>query len=454
LKRFLVAFAFVVLGAFGATGAHATCADGYFEYGTDCIESKFEITTIEMDADTTFSFYISAMGTFYVDWGDQVQEIIRANTTETLYSHTYTAGGVKTIRFGGLATGYSTVSRLNQASVVPDMAAIRFFTGTLDRWQFDESGSEINIANISGTISAIFPTIGDGGTYATQPRFYMTFANAQNFIGPLSANLFMGLHGNAVHGMWYQTFSGCTNLGGTIPENLFANVSGIGDYIFCNTFLSCSSLTGGIPKDLFKNISGTAQYAFANTFQGCSNLTGVIPKDLFKNIVGDAKRYMFYRCFTGDSNLTGYIWPELFSGIVGNIAGMFEHAFRYTGLYTACPCGTHQYITGYESEWTNKVSCAVGLKSNEHWYNGQCSAICDAGITQLKTSTGLNFPLTATKLTTPSINIGHNNTVCYVPLATGSANSAINVTYGGGVYHTLVPDDITPNGFTGQPVSQ
>ena len=47
-------------------------------------ESKFQVTTTDMAAGTEFKFYMSAKGTFYVDWGDgNVKTITRTNTTDT-----------------------------------------------------------------------------------------------------------------------------------------------------------------------------------------------------------------------------------------------------------------------------------------------------------------------------------------------------------------------------------
>lgn len=447
MKQIFVAI-FSVFMAFGA--ARADCATGEFAVGNECVQSKFQITTTEMDADTTFSFYISAMGTFYVDWGDGASEKIERNdTTETLYSHTYTSAGSHRIQMGGLATGYSTYSNLNQAVIIPDMAAIRFFTGTLARWSIDESGTEINIAAISGNLSAIFPTIGDGGTLATQPRFYFTFANSQNLTSELDGNLFADLHGGAVRGMFYLTFTQCPNITGSIPEKIFADISGIADYLFAGTFRGCHSLGGKIPENLFKNISGTAPYAIYNTFNGCSNLTGSLPKDLFKNISGDAKNYMFYGCFAG-TNITGYIPPELFRNITGDATGWLGDWIPQ-GLYTKCPCGTHRYITDYESHFNGRVSCVVGQKPNEHWNNGVCTTDCAAGITTLNTSMGLNLPVLADATTEHSLNVKYNNSVCYLPAANGAGNNTINMSYGGNTYHLVAPDEIVPAGFTGQP---
>ena len=71
------------------------------------------------------------------------------------------------------------------------------------------------------------------------------------------------------------------------------------------------------------------------------------------------------------------------------------------------------------------------------WIMEQLRELCGAGVTQLKTSGGLNFPLYSTRATTPSLCVGYNNTTCYVDLESGSATGAININYNGVTYHTI-----------------
>lgn len=71
-----------------------------------------------------------------------------------------------------------------------------------------------------------------------------------------------------------------------------------------------------------------------------------------------------------------------------------------------------------------------------HMSNDTCEPLCTAGMTKLRTSTGLSFNIYANKLTTPSLNLSQNNIVCYVNLLPGVASGAINVRYGNTVYHT------------------
>ena len=58
---------------------------------------------------SSFEFYISAAGSFSINWGDgTVDNINKTDTTNTTYSHTYDSAGEYTISIGGEATAYNT----------------------------------------------------------------------------------------------------------------------------------------------------------------------------------------------------------------------------------------------------------------------------------------------------------------------------------------------------------
>ena len=264
---------------------------------------KFTITTTEMPAGTEFRFEMSAAGNFTVDWGDgTVDKIVRTNTTLTTYSHEYKTSDVYKIGFDGLATGYST-------SVI---STIRFYGNT-------------NIIGISGSLGAIFPTIGTGVGSNSKPRFFETFYNCAKLVGNIPENLFNGVKG-ATNNMFCKTFYGCSGLTGEIPPNLFSGISGAADYLLNGTFQGCVGLTGDIPSELFSGVSGAATGMFQSTFRFCSGLTG-IPANLFHGVKG-AANYLFSYTFEDCSGLTGTI-P---SGFFGNVSGtpayyMFDHTF-------------------------------------------------------------------------------------------------------------------------------
>jgi len=433
MKRIFVAI-FSVFMAFGA--ARADCASNEFAVDDECVESKFQITTTEMDADTTFKFALGAKGTFYVDWGDgTVEKIERTDVNSTSYSHTYSAASAIDgwrISFGGRATLY------HRNYNVPSIS-------------FQDNKY---VKRISGMLGTLFPTINPDDVFSGQPKFFYTFSGCSNLTGILYSELFHGdIYGRPARGMFWKTFQGCNKLTGAIPGDMFANLYGAPvDNMFYGTFQGCGGLTGTIPKNLFAGISGApASNMYRELFYGCKNLTGTIPSRLFGNLVGPAQGWMFLRTFSGCSKIVGYIPPALFNGITGTSTSMFSQTFNGSGIYTECPCGTHQYITGFESDWDGRVSCEVGTKDNEHWNDGVCTTDCTAGVSALKTSTGLSYPLLTDATAPQNIHIKVNNKICTVPLENGAANNAINMRWNGNTYHATVPDEIVPAGFTGQP---
>ena len=268
------------------------------------IEFPFAATTT---ADTTtFSFSITASGTFYVDWGDggDVDKYVKTNTGSQTISHTYTTAGAYTVRLGGRAKGYYEVNT---------PAAISF-------------SSNKNLAGISGSLGEIFPTLADG----SQPRFYRTFYNCTNLTGSIPEILFTGITGAPTRSMFEWMFYGCRGLTGSIPAGLFSGISGApAPNMFDNTFGGCSGLTGAIPENLFAGISGApASSMFKGTFRYCSGLTGSIPAGLFSGISGAPAPNMFDNTFDVCTGLTGSIPENLFAGISGAPASsMFSDTF-------------------------------------------------------------------------------------------------------------------------------
>ncbi|MBD5400508.1 hypothetical protein HDR61_02045 [bacterium] len=292
---------------------------------------KFFVTTTSTTS--SFSFKMSARGTFMIDWGDGTRDIIkRTDTSETTYSHTYSAAGARTIGIGGRAMEYNTK---------PAIAAISFWSNT-------------NVAGISGALGAIFSTIGDGAQSGQQPRFYRTFSGCSNLSGSIPENLFAGISGAPASSMFCGTFSSCRGLTGPIPENLFAGISGApASSMFYGTFSSCRGLTGPIPENLFAGISGKPEwYMFKETFSGCSGLTGSIPEKLFARISGAPAMGMFHKTFSGCSNLSGSIPGNLFAGISGAPASSMFYGTFYecSGLTGPIPENLFAGISGAPAE--------------------------------------------------------------------------------------------------------
>lgn len=281
---------------------------------------------------TEFDFDLSASGTFYVDWGDGTVDTIEKNdVNKRPFLHTYETAGTYVVKLGGRATGYNQdkepvvhPTALGDDAVVygaPDegynyIPAISF------------AGNEY-LAKIEGSLGKIFPTLPGG----IQPRFGHTFVHCINLSGTIPDELFSGISGAPVAGMFYGTFSGSEGLTGAIPEKLFAGISGApADSMFYSTFSGSEGLTGAIPSGLFGDISGApADSMFSETFAGCKGLTA-IPENLFGNISGAPADYMFNSTFEGCSGLTG----EIPLGLFGNISGAPAGAM-FSGTFSDCP---------------------------------------------------------------------------------------------------------------------
>jgi len=360
MKKFLIILS-VLYGGF--CGMAIACESNEIDIngdGTECVNGKFAIKTTNLSNSDVFKFSLSASGTFTVNCGENGtleseandvsgNTITRNDTTNTIYTCTYSTGGVKTIGFDGLATGYSEQ---------PYNATIRFDTTSI-------------IAAIDGSLGQIFSTLGT--SLSLQPSFFHTFNNGRN-IKTIPGNLFSGVTGKRRQ-MFYGTFYSCVALT-SIPAELFSDCYGSAVEMFESTFNNCLALKT-IPQGLFKNISGGANYMFRSTFKSCRNLTS-IPADLFGKIT-NYDSYMFLETFQYDSNLSGYIPPSLFAGLIQNgspyTSSMMTDIFTGTKLATTCPAGTVQFVTGYEDYWGGKVSCVdenlacnAGEYLPAHWF--------------------------------------------------------------------------------------
>jgi hypothetical protein len=284
-----------------------------------CVCDEFTVTTTNLAANTTISFYLSAAGMFGVDWGDgttsTIDRIGNTDSAET-YSHIYTTVGTYTIGFCGTPTAYRVPGSADKPPITD--TTISFNTT-----------SKAKIAAIGGSLGALFPTLNNGATAEDQPRFY-------------------------------KTFQECTNIS-SIPSGLFVGVTGSGDNMYRETFDRCSGITT-IPSNLFANVSGGAKNMFRSIFNLCTGLTAM-PENLFSGVTRSAEGQFKY-AFYGDTAMTGYIPPSTFSGLIANgsptATNMWQEAFTgNNSLATSCdgfPSMT-QFTTGYEASWNSKVSC-------------------------------------------------------------------------------------------------
>ena len=358
-------------------------------------EAKFTFTVNVTRANRSINlFQIGAIGTFYIDYGDgSTDTITRTTTTQTTISHTYTSTGTKTVKLGGLATGYSTGDTANDSSI-----------------RFDVNGNgNTYITGISGSLGRIFPTLANG----SQPLFRTTFAD-------------------------------CTSLAGSIPAELFDGITGQPrEHMFRSLFWNDSKLTGSIPGELFSGLSGTTvEDLFYGLFYSCSGLTGSIPGELFAGISGNQQATLFQNAFYGCSKLSGFIPPELFAGINKSptVSTAFQNVFNgTTNMSTSCPTNYKQYTTGFESYFNNRVSCEPDVSCSTGYaaYGASCYKTCSFG-KKFMVSTGLSFDVFGELEPSgnPSMHIKLGNTECYVFSKPGSGSFNFKYT-DGKTYHLV-----------------
>lgn len=481
LSRFFVCVFFVYGGFCGTAFACESNQIDVLGDGTQCELAKFSITTTNLSANNVFRFHMFASGTFYVDCGDDGtltsdssdvsnKTITRDNTNESIYTCSYTSGGIKTIQLGGLATGYGDYSY---------MTTISFSVVLTDT-------NPERIASISGDLSAMFPYISSNSAAGRQPRFGQLFFGASNLTN-VPDTLFSN-YTTAASLMFRHAFNSCSSLK-TIPAGLFSSITTGTAQLFESTFNDCKNLET-IPENLFSGIKNGAYGMFFYTFSGCKKLTS-IPK--FSNISSVGVR-MFYGTFGGCTSLSGYIPPSMFAGLNGSgkyTTDMMTTIFSNTALATSCPTGTVQFITGYEQYWDGHVSCVdenLVCNSGEyfpaHWYecktcpeNNYCvggtypySETVSAGATQCPhngySNTGASSVaqcyrilhvgnnelfLRGAKKTTPSLNIDINNdgvpdffgnmTTADMPMNSGTARK-LKVSFDG-VAYSVYDDTVT-----------
>ena len=251
----------------GFTAANACTADQITLSDNSCVDVKFTVTTTSIK-NTSIFINISAKGKFYIEWENGVVDTIdRSNTTtNTSYSHRY--GNVKsqkTIRIGGLATGYSTN---NTTAAISFASSCRY------------------IAEISGSLTDLFPEYGSEA--GQTPLFYRTFNTCSNLESGIPENLFRGVTTAPTY-TFYQTFSGCTKLSGFIPPSAFGGLiqnnspytGSMMNNIFYNATLlatSCASphrnYTTGYETYWNSRVSCGTEYALTYVMNGGTNYAG------------------------------------------------------------------------------------------------------------------------------------------------------------------------------------
>ena len=297
-----------------------TCNSGYSLTDGECVsddfDAEFTITTTNIPANESFWFYLSAAGTYKVNWGDgNIEKIEKTNTTNELISHIYATSGTYEIKLAGDAIRYNSDSYNN-------VAAIRF--------SYDDTDVIGNpyLKTISGSLGKIFPTLSSSTNGKLQPSFRRLFTNCENLTGAIPAELFSGVYGTPLGRMFMAAFMN-TQITEQLPSDLF------------------SGLDGQISENLFRE-----------TFSGCTELTGTIPADLFGNLSGDLQTRTFYHTFYGCEKLTGYVPKTLFAKFSrSNESNQMTDVFYNTGLATYCPANEYVYDTGFNDLFSSRVAC-------------------------------------------------------------------------------------------------
>ena len=317
-------------GIFKDNGFDKDCPDGYEQYTTgfedyfdgavSCIEKvedetnfeeKIKINTTYLPKNTEFKFFISATGTFFVDWGDKTkpEKIVRDDTTESVYTHVYNDEGWYTIRIGGLATAYNSGT----------VAAIRFGGSGATSTLIDE---------FEGMFSDLFPELKDANQ---APKFIDTFNGCSNI--QYISDMFAG-YTIPQTSMFERTFKDCLSLD-KVSGSIFKTFTTSEPKMFKQTFENCTSLTS-LPSHLFAEITNASTYLFDSTFKGCSDLSGYIPSTFIAGLIKNKSPYA---------------------------AGMWKDTFYGTNLATSC--GTANLVTtGYEDYWDDLVACQQEDENN------------------------------------------------------------------------------------------
>ena len=149
--------------------------------------------------------------------------------------------------------------------------------------------------------------------------------------------------------------------------------------------------------------------------------------------------------YPANGTCTAYSAGTCPDGMLNTTASSATSTTWTTMTNGACPTNyTEQEITAIEFACDSYISrvtsetpacllmCNNGLIFTEV---NSCAALCSEH-NKLKTSTGLKFPMYASKQITPSLNIKVGKNVCYVNLVPGSETDAIQIKYDEQISHS------------------
>lgn len=123
----------------------------------------------------------------------------------------------------------------------------------------------------------------------------------------------------------------------------------------------------------------------------------------------------------------GYYCPKTIFCDAGDFGGMAADQ--------AIPCPDGTYSTG------GAIECITCTKTPCDSTTGESTSdtdtVCDLGISKIKTSSGIEIPLYASKITSPAIHVKYNGGICYAKLAEGHQANTINLKYNNKTYHAV-----------------
>lgn len=115
--------------------------------------------------------------------------------------------------------------------------------------------------------------------------------------------------------------------------------------------------------------------------------------------------------------------------------------FAYaSNAYAACPSGYYgieansatvlsmECLDGYVD--MGEIDTCTGVR-DKCWGEYKC----DAGVSRIRTSSGVDTPLYGIKVSSPALHVQVGDKICYGNLASGTASPAINMNVDGKLYH-------------------
>jgi len=193
---------------------------------------------------------------------------------------------------------------------------------------------------------------------------------------------------------------------------------------------SCSTYSRGDCDSGYYDLTPTAT-SFVSTMNGTCSASGYKSRTLPDTmitlvyhgaVVGDEITLCNNGYSSNNTTCTAYGSTNCPSGFYNIDTG----STSFTENNGSCASGYSQYIAEAKCGFEPDGSTCVNFCSNNELMTGTggCSTLCGEGATVLRTSTGLRYPLWATKQTSPSLNVGFaNGNRCYMNLTSEPTDS-------------------------------